>query len=140
MESVNRRSLLPIFFLPGTLAAQPAADSVRGRLTRAPGSGEPALATARRGLVTVVGDRPTMGVLNDRRLAESDFEALGHFQDEHRFEIGPIHTRSMFVHRDDKRLYITYWCELCSLRTYTPGVCWCCQQETALDLREKDDS
>lgn len=140
MESVNRRSLLPILFFPGALTAQPVADSLRGRLTRMPASSEPALATARRGLVAVTGDRPTMGVLNDKRLAGSDFEALGRFQDEHRFEIAPIHTRSMFVYRNERRLYITYWCELCSLRTYTPGVCWCCQQETALDLREKDDS
>jgi hypothetical protein len=33
---------------------------------------------------------------------------------------------------------ITYWCDVCSIRTYTPGKCWCCQQETTLDLRDPD--
>ena len=28
---------------------------------------------------------------------------------------------------------------VCSIRTYTPGICYCCQDETALDLREKFD-
>jgi hypothetical protein len=128
-----------MLILPGALPAPPAETSVRGRLTRAPAGG-PALATAARGLICLSGDRPTVGVLNDHRLAESDFEALGRYLEEHRFEVAPIHTRSLFVHRSGRRLYVTYWCELCSIRTYTPGPCWCCQQETALDLREKDDS
>ncbi len=128
-----------MLFLPGALAAAPGETSVRGRLTRA-AAGGPALATAARGVIRLSGDHPTMGVVNDRRLAESDFEALGRYLDEHRFKIAPIHTRSLFVHRSGKRLYVTYWCELCSIRTYTPGPCWCCQQETALDRREKVDS
>ena len=33
---------------------------------------------------------------------------------------------------------ITYWCDVCSIRTYTPGPCWCCQKETLLDLRDPD--
>jgi len=81
-----------------------------------------------------------LGVLKDPRLSGVELEALGRFKAEKLFEIGPIHTRSMFVHRDGRRLFISYWCELCSIRTYTPGICWCCQQDTALDLREKDPS
>jgi hypothetical protein len=33
---------------------------------------------------------------------------------------------------------ITYWCDVCSIRAYTPGPCVCCQQETTLDLRDPD--
>lgn len=82
------------------------------------------------------GDEPTNGVLGDRRLAEADLELIGQFTATDQFLVDPIHTRSMFVHKDGKRLYITYWCEVCAIRTYTPGLCVCCQQETQLDLRE----
>lgn len=90
-------------------------------------------------MVILEGDGPTLGVVRDPRLAGRDFEAVGRREGADRFVIGPIHTKSMFIHRDGKKLYITYWCELCAIRTYTPGVCACCQEETALDLREKPD-
>ena len=124
--------------LAGGLRVHAAEISIRGKLTTS--GGKPALVTPQRGMILVDGDRPTIGVLNDKRLSGDELEALGRFVSEKLFEIGPIHTRSMFIHRSGKRLYITYWCDLCSIRTYTPGICWCCQQETALDLREKDDS
>ena len=42
----------------------------------------------------------------------------------------------MLVHRDGKKYTISYWCPVCSIRTYTPGKCMCCQEETHLDLEE----
>jgi hypothetical protein len=45
----------------------------------------------------------------------------------------------MFVHQGGKRLFVTYWCDVCSIRTYTPGLCLCCRKETDLDLRESLD-
>jgi hypothetical protein len=33
---------------------------------------------------------------------------------------------------------VTYWCEVCAIRTYTPGECMCCQENTELDLRDPD--
>jgi hypothetical protein len=69
----------------------------------------------------------------------TDFEAIGHFNSPDHFEIDPIHTRSMFVHKDGQRLMITYWCDVCYIRTYTPGTCVCCQKYTDLDLRESDE-
>ena len=67
-----------------------------------------------------------------------DFEALGHFRGAGRFLIDPIYKRAMFVHKDGKRLFITYWCNVCYIRTYTPGNCRCCQKYTDLDLTEND--
>jgi len=55
------------------------------------------------------------------------------------FEVDPIHTRAMFVHKDGKRLTISYWCEVCYIRTYTPGTCVCCQKYTDLDLKDADE-
>lgn len=80
-----------------------------------------------------------MGVLNDKRLAGSDLEAIGHFESPEHFEVDPIHLKSMFVHKDGKRFQITYWCDVCYIRTYTPGPCWCCQKPTDLDLIESKE-
>jgi hypothetical protein len=33
---------------------------------------------------------------------------------------------------------VTYWCAVCAIRTFTPGICWCCREETELDLLEPD--
>jgi hypothetical protein len=112
--------------------------SIRGKLTRSPGQ-KPALEVSPGKLIHLEGDQPTTGVLNDQRLWGSDFEAIGHFNSPDRFEIDGIHTRSMFVHKDGKRLMITYWCDVCYIRTYTPGTCVCCQKYTDLDLRESDE-
>ena len=55
-----------------------------------------------------------------------------------RFTINPIHKRALFTYKDGRRLMVTYWCDVCAIRTYTPGICWCCREETALDLIEPD--
>ncbi|MBE7541124.1 MAG: hypothetical protein HS123_02015 [Solibacteraceae bacterium] len=52
------------------------------------------------------------------------------------FRLDPIYRKAMFVVRDGKPLVITYWCEVCAIRTYSPGRCQCCQDETAFDPRD----
>ena len=111
--------------------------SIRGKLTRSKDD-KPALEIADNKLVYLEGDQGTMAVLNDKRLWNSDFEAVGHFTTPDHFEVDGIHTRAMFVHKDGKRLMITYYCDVCYIRTYTPGVCVCCQKYTDLDLLEPD--
>lgn len=86
--------------------------------------------------VALTGDEPTQAVLRDKRLAGMRLEALGHYAAPDRFEVDPIHTRALFVHKDGKRMQVTYWCDVCYIRTFSPGKCWCCQKETDLDLRE----
>lgn len=112
--------------------------SIRGKLTQS-ADHKPALRLNDHQLVYLEGDQPSMGVLNDKRLWGTDFEIIGHFTSPEHFEVDPIHTRAMFVHKDGKRLMITYWCDVCSIRTYTPGTCVCCQKYTDLDLRESDE-
>jgi hypothetical protein len=111
--------------------------SVRGKLRQREGH-PPSLELADGRLVELSGDEPTVGVLNDPRLKDSDFEAVGRFAGTDKFEIDLIHTRSLFVHRAGQRLMVTYWCDICYIRTYTPGDCWCCQEWTDLDLRDPD--
>lgn len=95
----------------------------------------PALDTGER-QIPLDGDADTKGVLKDKRLAGAKLELKGKLLPSGTFLVDPIHTRALYVHKDGKRLFVTYWCDVCSIRTYTPGKCWCCQDETALDLRE----
>lgn len=136
-----RLFLIPVFSI-ACLAESPKTSEtsgavIRGKLTRREGK-PPALQTADGKLVTLAGDTSTLGVLNDKRLANAELEAKGRFSSNGVFTVDPIHTRAMHVHKDGKKLAITYWCDVCSIRTYTPGLCWCCQQDTALDLRDPD--
>jgi hypothetical protein len=131
-----------MFAIPLSLAAADTAakqqETLRGRLTRTPND-QPALETPQHETIALDGDESTLSVLNDERLRGMDLELIGHFTSPRRFLVDPFHTRAMFVHKDGKRLIITYWCNVCYLRTYTPGKCWCCQKYTDLDLRENDD-
>ena len=135
----RRQFLSASLAAPLVYAAEPRPAAVRGQLTQPEGK-PPALETREHKFIPLAADAATLGVLQDKRLAGVDLEALGELSSGGVFQVGPIHTKSMFVHKDGSRLLITYWCDLCSIRTYTPGVCWCCQEETALELRkpEKD--
>ena len=115
-------------------AADPAPTSIRGKLTQR--DGKPALELSAQKRVALDGDEPTRGILKDKRLAGADLEAAGHYEVPDKFVVNPIHTKALHVYHDGHRHIISYWCEVCSIRTYTPGICWCCQQETALDLQE----
>jgi hypothetical protein len=116
-------------------AEGPKASVVTGTLMQREGM-PPAIQAPDGKLVALGGDPDTLGVLNDKRLRGAHLEVKGHF-DGGLFAVDPIHTDALHVHKDGKRLIITYWCELCAIRTYTPGICWCCQENTELDLREK---
>lgn len=127
-----RRSLFFSLALAPFLRA--AASRVRGLLT----IGVNAFVTSQGRRVQLTGDEPTLGVLKDDRLAGADFEAYGAFESPSRFRIDPIHTRNLFVWKNSKKFMVTYWCEVCAIRTYTPGECMCCQEKTELDLRDPD--
>jgi len=109
--------------------------TVHGKLIQRPDQ-KPALETADHKLIVVEGDGSTEHVLHDKRLTGVELEVKGHFKAPDHFTADPFHTRALHVLKDGKRLAVTYWCDVCSIRTYEPGPCWCCQRETALDLRE----
>src|SRR4051794_14249006 len=115
----------------------PGSGTVRGKLVLSEGKA-PALQVDSK-LVTLDGDEATKGVLNDKRLAGADIEAVGRFTSPDRFVVNAIHTKALFVYHDGKRHTISYWCKVCSIRTYSPGPCMCCQENTALDLQEVEN-
>ena len=137
---MQRRSFL-LAFTAVPLGVVAAADGLpqqilRGKLVKA-ADGRPAIETGGKPK-TLTGDESTLLVLNDRRLAGSDFEVVGGDSAGGTFAVNPIHMPSLFVYRDGKRLRVTYWCDICYIRTFSPGICWCCQQETKLDPVEPD--
>lgn len=131
---MTRRILFAALMLAAALlAGPPQSVSLRGRLE----TGEkPVLRLDDGRRVHLESDAPTMAVLADERLKDTDFEVLGHWEAPDRFAVDHIHTRSLFVHKNGKRLMVTYWCDVCYIRTYSPGKCVCCQKYTDLDLRE----
>jgi len=134
-KKVERRSFLLVLLPVSGLLAQSKPAIIRGRLAQDP-TQPPALVTSEGKRIQLEGDEPTVAVLRDERLANEDFEAAGEFTGADRFRIGPIHERSMFLRRNGKLMQITYWCDVCAIRTYSPGKCQCCQEETALDPRD----
>jgi hypothetical protein len=135
---MTRRTALSLVFVAGVVRAESSERaSLRGTLALT-ADGHPTVTTAEGKTVLLDGDEGTRSVVNDERLLGTDFEALGHFTTADRFAIEPIYTRAMFVHKDGKRLFITYWCNVCYIRTYVPGNCRCCQKYTDLDLTEND--
>jgi hypothetical protein len=128
----TRRSLLALA-VAGVSRAADAVVAAGGKLRGKLKTGRPAMLEG----VELTGDDATLAVLADSRLQDADFEAAGETVAPGRMKLGPIHTRSMYVWKEGKRLMISYWCAVCSIRTFSPGVCMCCQEDTELDLKEK---
>lgn len=131
---MKRRRLIPLLAVAALLPAK-GKSTVRGRLTPQAG-GRVFIRTADGRMVLLDGDAESLGVARDARLHQEDFEAAGEWDGESRFVIDPIHERALFVHRQGKRLVVTYWCAVCAIRSWTPGKCACCQEETDVDLRD----
>jgi hypothetical protein len=118
----------------GLVFAGQTETSLRGKLVQRDGT--PYLETGGK-LVALEGEPESLEVLRDARLNGADLEVIGHSAAPGKFTVGPFfESKSMFVHKDGKKYTISYWCEVCSIRTYTPGLCMCCRDETELSLQE----
>jgi hypothetical protein len=119
-------------------AAALAAETLHGKLDLHEGQ-PPILETAGHRKIALDGDETTRAVLGDLRVNGFEVEVRGHFTSPGNFLIDASHTHSLLVRRDGHLKLITYWCDVCSIRAYTPGPCRCCQRETTLDLRDPDE-
>ena len=120
--------LLGILVMATLLAGHaPAVEQVlRGRLHQDPGK-PPVIQTGDQKEYTVSGDEFTRKQMADSRLNGREIELEGRFTGSRQFEATHI-----FTVRDGKRFEVTYWCEICHIRTHMPGRCMCCQGETEL--------
>ena len=117
------------------LGADP--TTVRGKLLVH--EGQPTVVqTAEGRKLPLDGDDPTRKVLADPRLNGFEIQAKGKFDSNGRFVIDPIHTHSLLVNQAGHLKLVSYWCDVCTIRAYTPGPCVCCQKETTLDLIDPD--
>jgi hypothetical protein len=133
---VTRRHLNSLFlFLPLARVRADARPSIAGRLQPVV-NGNSSIQTTGGRLVRLDGDTSTKAVLRDPRVIREDFLALGEWKSKDLFQIDPIHLKAMFIRRGGEQLVITYWCEVCAIRTYAPGRCQCCQEDTAFDPRD----
>ena len=134
-----RRSLLSLIASAITVAAFAAQETICGIL-KLSSPGKPALKLNTGALIPLSGDESTLGVFLDPRVRDLEFELTGRKTPQGVFLVDPIHTKAMYVNKDGQKLFVTYWCDICSIRTYTPGQCWCCQEDTQLDLRDRYDN
>ncbi len=135
---VMRYCLCLLVLAAGWGYGQPPSETLRGTLLIAAGQA-PAVETAGHKLVTLDGDEDTCKIIHDVRLNGFLVEAKGHFTAMDRFLIDPLYTRALLVRQDGRLKRITYFCDVCNIRAYTPGPCVCCQRETTLDLRDPDE-
>lgn len=119
-----------MFALPGLLLGAAKESSLRGKLL-----GGRKLRVGSR-VVQLESDEPVGKVLDDERLSGSDFEVLGEVVGEGKFRILEIHTKPLYTYVNGERLGVSYWCDICYIRTYAPGKCWCCQEDTKLDPKD----
>jgi hypothetical protein len=88
--------------------------------------------------VQLDGDDQTKKVLSDPRVNGFEAQAKGRFATPDRFVIDPQHTHPMLVKKDGHLKLVSYWCDICTIRSYAPGPCACCQKDTTLDLIDPD--
>lgn len=119
-----------MFALPGLLLGAAKEGSLRGKLM-----GGRKLQVGSR-VVALEGDEAIGKVLDDERLLGSDFEVVGEAVEEGKFRILGIHTKPLYTYMNGVRLGVSYWCDICYIRTYAPGKCWCCQEDTKLDPKD----
>jgi len=131
-------STLALGCLAETPASAHSSAKVRGKLTQRAGQ-PPAVETAEHKFVILEGDESALKVLHDKRLNGTELEATGHYTTPDHFVLDPNHARTVLAHKGVKWKMITYWCDVCSIRTYEPGPCWCCQAETVLELRDPNE-
>lgn len=138
MTGLTRRQMFAVSLAtlaPAGRAFAQTGSSVRGRLE----IGETPVLIVEGRRIPLAGDEDTMKVLADDRLKDADFEVAGRWESTDRFTASPIASHALFVYKGSKRLFVTYWCDNCSVRYLIPGPCVCCGKNTDLDLRDKPE-
>ncbi|HYK90514.1 MAG TPA: hypothetical protein VE398_17200 [Acidobacteriota bacterium] len=66
--------------------------------------------------------------LRDHRVAGKQMRLVGKFRDDGSFEV-----TDFFVVHPDGLYRIIYFCNVCHITAFKPGICICCQQPTELE-------
>jgi hypothetical protein len=131
------RLLLGLVALAGFASGAEKTESIAGKLIVHAGHSA-VLETATHKPIELDGDQHTRKVLQEERLNGMEVQATGHFTASGKFLIDPEEKHALLVRQQEKLKTITYWCDVCKLRSYTPGPCVCCDGDTALELRDPE--
>lgn len=75
---------------------------------------------------------PRAAIFEDERIRRERLRLTGLSQSDDRIEMVAVHAV-----REDGLYRLYYYCEVCHIRTFAPGPCWCCQDP--FELREELD-
>lgn len=117
----------------------PVHQTLQGKLDLHAGK-PPILATSDHKRIVLEADETESQVLGDTRVNGFDVQVTGHFTPEGHFQLDAGHHHPILVHQNGHLKLISYWCDVCSIRAFTPGPCACCQKETTLDLIDPDSN
>jgi hypothetical protein len=126
---------IPAFAASPAGASAPASSEIRGKLIQ-PDSGPVSLVTGST-KIEIRADKDSESILRDRRLAPLEIALHGHAVDATHFRLDPFFLKPINAVKDGKEMLVTYYCDVCSIRYYTPGRCVCCQEETRVDLHDE---
>jgi len=110
-------------------------SEIRGKLIQ-PANGPVSLDTGST-RIEIRADKDSDSILHDHRLAKLDIALHGHAIDATHFQLDPFFLKPIYAMKDGKEMLVTYYCDVCSIRYYTPGRCSCCQEETRVDLHDE---
>lgn len=86
-------------------------------------------------LIPVLADWRGKAFYQDERLRDRPVELVGI----RRRDLPYLQVLMVYViDEDGRRLFMDYWCEVCSIAMYEIKPCECCQGETKLRLREEE--
>jgi len=86
-------------------------------------------------LELVIEEADAYHTFHDPELADRTWELEGYAQPGDKFEV-----RKLFTIKDGKRFHVTYYCEICHIVSYRPGMCMCCQEDVELrEVAEEDE-
>ncbi len=108
-------------------AAQKSEATLTGQFVRQNGS--PVLKVKDKAYRLVSNDGYANAVLGDDRISGRELRLEGRWKGADTFEVDRL-----FTVRDGKLHKVTYYCHICDITSYKPGLCDCCQQPT--EVRE----
>ena len=94
------------------------------------------LVTQSGGVHPLIKDVRSRGFFMDKRLRDRDVELHVHNYPGLPF----VRVIDAYSFKDGKKHKVDYWCTICSIATFQPGPCPCCQDEIGLRERPVDES
>ncbi|HEY2933212.1 MAG TPA: hypothetical protein VGK99_15835 [Acidobacteriota bacterium] len=131
-------SAVPLFVFPGS-DKRPQEVTVRGRALCVNGTRQPepcsssaeqfVLQTSEGKIYRFLKEDPSTAILTDPRVRERELQVSARRRPEDHLEIIKVYSV-----RQDRIFDLYYFCEVCNITAYAPGLCPCCRRE--MEFRE----